>query len=49
MFQRALVVGIAAVTLAGGGHPAGGTTEPPSADPVLDTFTVQHAENFTRC
>jgi iron complex transport system substrate-binding protein len=45
MFQRALALGTALAAF--GGIPAGATSEPLSSEPGADTFTVQHAENFT--
>ena len=46
MFPRALALGTAVAAI-GGGVAAGATTEPPTSEPAADTFTVQHAENFT--
>ena len=45
MFQRALALGTALAAIGGG--VAGATTEPSGTEPAADTFTVQHAENFT--
>jgi iron complex transport system substrate-binding protein len=45
MFQRALLLGSAIAAVTGGS--AGATTEPPTTDASAETFTVQHAENFT--
>ena len=46
MYPRALVLGTAVVAVLVSSA-AGATTEPPTTAPTNDTFTVQHAENFT--
>ena len=45
MFQRALALGTAVAAF--GGATAGATTEPVTSESPADTFTVQHADNFT--
>ena len=46
MYPRALVLGTAVVAVLVSSA-ASATTEPPTTAPTNDTFTVQHAENFT--
>ncbi len=46
MFQRSLVLGTVLAATTGVGA-AAATTQPPSTELSADTFTVQHAENFT--
>ncbi|MDF2732270.1 MAG: ABC-type Fe3+-hydroxamate transport system periplasmic component-like protein [Desertimonas sp.] len=46
MYPRALVLGTAVVAVLVSSA-ASATTEPPTTAPANDTFTVQHAENFT--
>jgi iron complex transport system substrate-binding protein len=47
MFVRTLVLGIICSATAGAGAVGAATTEPPTTGVARDTFTVQHAENFT--
>ena len=46
MFPRALALGTAVAAVLASSA-ASATTEPPTTAPATDTFTVQHAENFT--
>ena len=46
MFPRAMALGTAVVAVLVSSA-ASATTEPPTTPPATDTFTVQHAENFT--
>ena len=46
MFPRAMALGTAVVAVLVSSA-ASATTEPPTTTPATDTFTVQHAENFT--